>query len=102
MSVEVLDLSYERTPNAASGVSEEVSGRPEDGSRLRKVGEAVAVVSASALAGGGAGMLAGVALGAINPYALGLFGTAVGIITPVLLKIAVGAWGPRRRRWLGG
>ena len=102
MSVEVLDLSHERTPNAASGVSEEVSGRPAGGGRLRKVGEAVAVVSASALASGGAGMLAGVALGAINPYALGLFGIAVGIVTPVLLKVAVGAWGPRLWRRFGG
>lgn len=102
MSVEVLDRSSERTPNAASGVSEEVSGRPKGGCRLRKVGEVMAVVSASALAGGGAGMLGGGALGAINPYALGLFGTAVGLITPVLLKVAVGAWGPRWWRWLGG
>jgi hypothetical protein len=52
---------------------------------LRKAGEAVACVSAAVLAGGGAGMLAGIWLGAINPYALGLFGASVGACVPALL-----------------
>jgi hypothetical protein len=67
---------------------------------LRKAGEAVAVVCAAVLAGGGAGMLAGVALGAINPYALGLFGAAVGACVPALL--AVRPWRRGTRGVRGG
>ncbi len=85
----------EVVPGRRDAPGEDVRGQAEGEDGLRRASEAVAVVSASALAAGGAGMLAGVALGAINPYALGLFGTAVGIVTPVLLKVAVGAWGPR-------
>ena len=45
----------------------------------------MAVVSASALVGGGIGMLGGVALGAINPFALGIIG-AVGDRCPGPLR----------------
>ena len=50
------------------------------GSGLRAVGGIVAVVSASALVGGGIGMLGGVALGAINPFALGIIGAVGGSV----------------------
>ena len=67
----------------------------EDG--LRAVGEAVALVSASALVGGGMGMLGGVALGAINPFALGIVGAVVGTGVPVLFAVgARGAWWRKR------
>jgi hypothetical protein len=42
-------------------------------------------------------MLAGVALGAINPFALGIVGAAVGIVVPFLF--AVGARRAARRPW---
>ncbi len=76
----------------------------EEGGGLRAVAEAVALVSASALVGGGMGMLGGVALGAINPFALGVVGAVVGIGVPVLFAVgarraARGAWW---RRVFGG
>jgi hypothetical protein len=61
---------------------------------------AVAVVSAAVLVGGGAGMLAGIWLGAINPYALGLFGAAAGACVPALL--ARGPWRRGAREAPGG
>ena len=80
------------------GPSEDTREREaEGGGGLRAVGEAVALVSAGALAGGGIGMLVGVALGAINPFALGSMGAVVGLCVPVLL--AVGARGAARRPW---
>jgi hypothetical protein len=69
----------------------------EEWNGLRRASEAVALVSASALVGGGIGMLGGVALGAINPFALGVIGAAAGTGFPVLL--AVGARGAARRPW---
>ena len=69
----------------------------EEGGGLRAVGEAVALVSASTLVGGGMGMLGGVALGAINPFALGIVGVVVGTGVPVLF--AVGARGATRGPW---
>ena len=100
----VLEVISPRRGEPAAGARKEAERRVGEagGGRLRGVAEAVAVVSASALAGGGAGMLAGIGLGAINPYALGLFGAVVGIVAPVLPKVAVGAWAPRWRRWSGG
>ena len=81
------------------------AGRPKGG-RLRAASEAVAVVSATALAGGGVGMLAGAALGAINPFALGLIGAAAGACAPALLVAAAGArrgrGGPWWRKAFGG
>jgi hypothetical protein len=70
----------------------------EGGSGLRAVSEAVAVVAAGALVGGGIGMLGGVALGAINPFALGIVGAVVGAGLPVL-RGAFGARGAARRPW---
>ncbi len=72
----------------------------EKGGRLRRASEVVALVSASALVGGGIGMLGGVALGAINPFALGIIGAAAGAGVTVLL--AVGTRRPWWRRVFGG
>jgi hypothetical protein len=80
-------------PVREEAAPEQVEGR----SGLRAVSEAVAFVSASALVGGGIGMLGGVALGAINPFALGIVGAVVGTGVPVLF--AVGARGTARGAW---
>jgi hypothetical protein len=71
----------------------------EEGGGLRRASEVVALVSASALFGGGIGMLGGDALGAINPFALGIIGAAVGAGVPVLL--ALGARGSYWKRVFG-
>ncbi len=71
----------------------------EERGRLRRASEVVALVSASALVGGGIGMLGGIVLGAINPSALGIIGAAAGTGIPVLF--AVGARGSARRPWWG-
>ena len=76
----VLWVVPERRDTAGEGAR----GQAEGAGWLRTAGEAVAVVSAAVLAGGGAGVLAGVWLGAINPYALGLLGAAAGACVPVL------------------
>ena len=80
---------------------EEVLGRPEaspedaqeqeteEGGRLRVVSEILAIISAGVLAGGGAGMLGGVALGAINPFFLGIIGVVLGTGASVPLARAV-------------
>lgn len=81
-------------------VGDEREQEPVEGGGLRRASEAVALVSASALLGGGVGMLGGVTLGAINPFALGVIGAVVGTGAPVLL--AVGARGPWWRRLVGG
>ena len=47
------------------------------------------IVSAGMLAGGGAGMLGGVALGALNPYFLGIVGVVLGTGASVPLARAV-------------
>jgi len=75
----------------------------EEGGGLRRASEVVALVSASALVGGGAGMLAGVALGAINPFALGIVGAVVGTGGPVLFALGArrAAWGAWWRRVFG-
>jgi hypothetical protein len=90
---------------------EEVPGRPEtspedaqeqeteEGGRLRAVSEIVALVSASVLVGGGTGVLSGVALEAINPFALGMVGVVMGIGLPVLLRSVVGARRGAKRPW---
>ncbi len=59
----------------------------EEGGGLRRASEVLALVSASALVGGGIGMLGGVALGAINPFALGIIGAVVGTCVPVLFLV---------------
>ena len=83
----------EMAPPRRNDPGEDARGRAEEADGPRKAGEAVAVVSAAVLAGGGAGMLAGIWLGAINPYALGLFGAAVGACVLALLA---------RRPWRRG
>ena len=80
---------------------EEARARAEGGCGLQMASEAVAVVSAAVLAGGGAGMLAGIALGAINPYALGLLGVCAGAGATVLSKVYAGTRWPRWQRLLG-
>ncbi len=97
----------EEAPGPPTASSENAGERAKGGSGLRAASEAVAVVSAAALVGGGAGMLAGVALGAINPFALGIIGAAGGAGAPVLLAGVFGARGgsarrPRWRRVFGG
>ena len=95
---EVLDRGRQEAPGPSAAPSEKVGEQAEGGSGLRAVSEAVAVVSACTLVSGGIGMLAGVALEAINPFALGMVGVVVGICLPVLLRSVVGAWW---RRTLG-
>ena len=85
--------ALEMAPPRRDDPEEEARGRAEEADGLRKASEAVAVVSAGVLAGGGAGMLAGIWLGAINPYSLGLFGAAAGACVPALLA---------RRPWRRG
>jgi len=88
----------EEAPGSLAESSEQVGGQAEGRSGLRAASETVAVVSASVLVGGGAGMLTGVALGAINPFALGLVGVVAGAGAPVLLAGVFGAReGPARR-----
>ncbi len=86
--------------NSAPGREEAAPEQAEGGSALRAASEIVALISASALVGGGVGMLGGVALGAINPFALGIIGAVVGTSVPVLL--AVGSQKPCWRRVFGG
>jgi hypothetical protein len=94
--------ALEVIPDRQDVAEEDARGRAEGGDGLRRAGEAVALVCAGVLAGGGAGLLAGIALGAINPYALGLFGVSAGAVATVLLKAAGGARGARWRRLFGG
>jgi hypothetical protein len=77
--------ALEMAPPRRDAPGEDARGRAEESNGPRKASEAVAVVSAAVLAGGGAGMLDGIWLGAINPFALGLFGAAVGACVPALL-----------------
>jgi hypothetical protein len=72
---ENLALGREENPGP---LGDEREQKAEEGGGLRAVSEAVALVSASALVGGGVGMLGGVALGAINPFGLGIIGVVVG------------------------
>ena len=85
--------ALEMAPLGRNAPEEEARGRAEEANGLRKASEAVAGVSAAVLVGGGTGMLAGIWLVAINPFALGLFGVAVGACVPALLA---------RRPWRRG
>ena len=85
---EILGRGREEAPGPQADSSEQVGGQAEGGSWLRAASEAVAVVSAGALVGGGAGMLAGIALGAINPFALGMVGVVVVTCVSVPLTLA--------------
>ena len=77
--------ALEMSPPRRDAPEEDALGRAEEADGLRKASEAVAGVSAAVLVGGGGGILAGIWLGAINPFALGLFGAAVGASVPALL-----------------
>ncbi len=90
---EILESGREEAPSPPAASSEQVGGQAEEANGLRRASGAVAVVCAAVLVGGGAGMLAGIWLGAINPYALGLFGAAAGACVPALLA---------RRPWRRG
>jgi hypothetical protein len=94
--------ALEVVPGKRDAPEGDARGQDEGGNGPRRASEAAAVVSAAVLAGGGAGMLAGVALGAINPYALGLLGASAGAVATVLPKVAGGARRPRWRRLFGG
>ena len=96
---EILKSGREEAPSPPAVSSEQVRGQAEEADGLRKAGEAVAIVSAGVLAGGGAGMLGGVVLGAINPSCLGMVGIAVGAVASVplgraILKRLEGGTGP--------
>ncbi len=96
--MENTDRVLEESPGPLGEACEQEA---EGGGGLRRASEFVALVSASALVGGGIGMLGGVALGAINPFALGIIGTVVGAAAPGLLAGVFGARGgpARRSRW---
>ena len=97
---EILHRSHEEAYEPPAIPSEKAGGAAEEENGLRVVSEIVAVVSASVLVGGGAGMLAGVALGAINPFALGIIGVVVGTGASVpLTSLVVVRKAPRRPWW---
>lgn len=97
---EILDRGHEEVYEPPAIPSEKAGGAAEEENGLRVTSEIVAVVSASVLVGGGAGMLAGVALGAINPFALGIIGVIVGTGASVsLTSLIVVRKAPRRPWW---
>ena len=96
---EILDRGREEAPGPLADSSQQGGGQADTGGMLRTASEAAAVVSAGVLVGGGAGMLAGVALGAINPFALGMVCVVLGIGLPVLLRSVVGAREGAKRPW---
>ncbi len=96
---EILERGREDAPGPPAASSEKAGEAAEGGSGLQAASGVAAVVSANALAGGGIGMLAGVALEAINPFALGMVGVMVGIGLPILLKSMVGARKGVQRPW---
>jgi len=97
---EILHRSHEEAYEPPAIPSEKAGGAAEEENGLRVVSEIVAVVSASVLVGGGAGMLAGVALGAINPFALGIIGVVVGTGASVpLTRLVVVRKAPGRPWW---
>ena len=71
-------------------VSSEDAREAERGGGLVVFSETVALVCAFALVGGGICMLVGVALGAINPFALGIAGVVAG--TGLAIFLARGPW----------
>jgi len=94
------DRALEELPGRPEASLEDVQEQePEEGGGLRAASEIVALVSASVLVGGGTGVLAGVALEAINPFALGMVGVVIGIGLLVLLRSVVGAREGAKRPW---
>ncbi len=73
---------------APGPLGDERGQEAEEGGALRRASEVVALVSASALVGGGIGMLGGFALGALNPFGLGMVGVVVGTCASVPLTRA--------------
>lgn len=95
----ITERGREAAPGPPAASSENTGGRAEGGSELRTASELVAVVCVGLLTGGGVGMLAGVALGAINPFFLGMVGIAAGAAASVplgraILKRSEGGTGP--------
>ena len=90
------DRVLEYDPGSLEGAGDQEA---EGGGGLRRASEAVTLVSASALVGGGIGVLTGVALEAINPFALGMVGVVLGVVLPALLQSVVGARGGVQRSW---
>jgi hypothetical protein len=85
----ITERGREAAPGPSAASSENAGGRAEGGSGLQTASEIVAVVCAGVLAGGGVGMLGGVALGAINPFFLGMVGIAAGAVASVPLGRAI-------------
>ncbi len=80
------------SPRSTRGQAKEGGEQRAEGGRgLRAMSRIVAAVAAGALVGGGIGLLVGVALGAINPFVLGVIGIAGGAV--------VGAREGARRPW---
>jgi hypothetical protein len=73
----ITERGREEAPGPSAASLENAGGWAKGGSGLRRASEIIAVVCAGVLASGGAGMLCGVALGAINPFFLGMVGIAV-------------------------
>jgi hypothetical protein len=95
----ITERGREEAPGPPAASSENAGGWAKGGSGLRKASEIIAVVCAGVLAGGGAGMLGGVALGPINPFFLGMVGIAAGAVASVplgraILKRPEGGTGP--------
>lgn len=85
----ITERGREEAPGPPAASSEKAGEWSQEGSWLQTASEIVAVVSASVLAGGGAGMLGGIALGAINPFFLGMVGVVVGAAASVPLARAI-------------
>ena len=85
----VLEEVHDRSEGSSESPREQDA---QEGRRLRAASEVIALVSASVLVGGGIGVLGGVALEAINPFALGMVGVVVGICLPLLIRSVIGAW----------
>ena len=85
-------MAEDRAPGELPGrpaiSTEDTTLRAEGGSGLQAVSRIIAAVSTGALVGGGTGMLVGVALGALNPFGLGIVGVVVGTCASVPLTRA--------------
>lgn len=76
------------SPGDTRGRTKDGGGAPPGkGVRLRALSRSIAAVAAGVLIGGGIGLLAGAALGMINPFVFGLIGIAVGVGASVALVV---------------